>query len=91
VAGHIPGARNRPGSDNFADGKFKPSATLRAEFDAVLAGRAPSAMAHSCGSGITACLQILAMEVAGLPGSQLFAPSWSGWICDASRPVATGS
>ncbi len=90
VAGHIPGAENRPVSLNFADGLFKPSMQLREEFSTWLAGRAPQDVAHSCGSGITACLQMLAMEHAGLSGSKLFAPSWSGWICDRTRPVAVG-
>jgi thiosulfate/3-mercaptopyruvate sulfurtransferase len=90
IAGHIPGAENRPVTQNFADGLFKSPEQLRTEFSSWLAGRAPSDVAHTCGSGITACLQMLAMEHAGLSGSKLFAPSWSGWICDSARPVAVG-
>lgn len=92
VGGHIPGAHNRPFAENLdAQGRFKPAAELRAEFTALLAGRAPGDVVHSCGSGVTACHNLLAMEAAGLAGSRLFAPSWSGWIADPARPVATGA
>jgi thiosulfate/3-mercaptopyruvate sulfurtransferase len=64
---------------------------LRREFDALLGGRAPSEVAQMCGSGVTACHNLLAMEHAGLTGSRVFAPSWSGWISDPARPVATGA
>jgi thiosulfate/3-mercaptopyruvate sulfurtransferase len=91
VAGHVPGARNRPFADNLAaDGRFKPAATLREEFDAVLAGRAADAAVLMCGSGVTACHNLLAMAHAGLPGARIYAGSWSGWIGDPGRPVARG-
>ena len=91
VAGHVPGTHHRPFSQNLsADGRFKPAATLRAEFDTALAGRAPSKVVHMCGSGVYACHNLLAMEIAGLDGSRAFVPSWSGWSSDPSRPVATG-
>lgn len=91
VAGHVPGALNRPYSDNLdATGRFKPAAELRREFERLLGRRDARVVAHSCGSGVTACHNLLAMEHAGLHGSRVFAPSWSGWISDPSRPVATG-
>jgi thiosulfate/3-mercaptopyruvate sulfurtransferase len=91
VAGHIPGALNRPFAQNVgADGTFKPAATLRAEFDALLAGRSADTVVHQCGSGVTACHNLLAMQVAGLPGSHLYPGSWSEWCADPSRPVARG-
>lgn len=91
-AGHVPGAINRPFSDNLDDhGRFKPADTLRSEFDRVLAGRDPSEVVHMCGSGVTALHNLLAMEHAGLPGSRLYAPSWSGWISDPKRMVAAGN
>ena len=91
AAGHVPGARNRPYSDNLlADGHFKSSAQLREEFAAVLGDVTPDQVVHMCGSGVTACYNLLAMEYAGLHGSRLYAPSWSGWISDPSRPVAKG-
>lgn len=92
VAGHIPGARNRPFSDNIAaGGLFKHADDLREEFEAVIDGYAAEAVVHSCGSGVTACHNLLAMEHAGLTGSRIFAPSWSGWIADPTRPVARGA
>jgi thiosulfate/3-mercaptopyruvate sulfurtransferase len=92
VAGHIPGARNRPYTENLAaQGTFKPAELLRSEFEAVLGDRSPSAMVHQCGSGVTACHSALAMAVAGLPGSRLYPGSWSEWIADPARPVAAGS
>ena len=91
VAGHIPGALNRPFSDNIAlDGRFKPAALLRAEFDALLAGRDAAGVVHQCGSGVTALPNLLAMEIAGYAPSTLFAGSWSEWCADAGRPVARG-
>jgi thiosulfate/3-mercaptopyruvate sulfurtransferase len=90
VAGHIPGARNRPFQANLADGRFRPAAELRAGFEALLAGRAPGEVVLSCGSGVTACHNLLAMEHAGLSGARVYAPSWSGWVSDRNRPVATG-
>lgn len=91
VAGHIPGALNRPNSLNLqADGRFKTPTQLRAEFDALLDGRDPAAIVHQCGSGITACHNLLSMEIAGLVGSRLYPGSWSEWCSDPSRPVAKG-
>ena len=89
VAGHIPGAVNRFFGDNLrADGRFKPAAQLRAEWLAVLAGSPPEQVVHMCGSGVSACLGMLAMEIAGLPGSRLYAGSWSEWCADPQRPMA---
>jgi thiosulfate/3-mercaptopyruvate sulfurtransferase len=90
VAGHVPGALNRPFSDNLADGRFKPPARLRAEFETLLGGRDPRAVRHMCGSGVTACHNLVAMEHAGLTGSRVYAGSWSEWISDPARPVAKG-
>ncbi len=91
VGGHVPGALNRPFADNLDnDGRFKPAELLRDEFAAVLGSTMPSQVVHMCGSGVTACHNLLAMEHAGLHGSRLYAPSWSGWISDPSRPVAKG-
>ncbi len=90
VAGHVPGARNRPYPSNLRDGRFKPAAELAAEFDALLDGRAPSASIAMCGSGVTACHHLLAMAHAGRDGAALFTGSWSGWIEDPDRPIATG-
>jgi len=90
VAGHVPGAVNRPFQQNLdGNGGFKSAAALNHEFSTLLAGRDPERVIHMCGSGVTACHNLLAMERAGLTGSRLFAPSWSGWICDPRRPVAT--
>ena len=91
VAGHIPGALNRPFGNNLgANGHFKPAATLRAEFDALLGARPATDVVHHCGSGVSAVPNILAMEIAGLGGSALFAGSWSEWCSDPARPVAQG-
>lgn len=91
VAGHIPGARNRFFQLNLgADGRFRPAAELRDAFELLLGGRAPAEVVHQCGSGVTACHNLLAMEVAGLPGSALYPGSWSEWCADPSRPVASG-
>ena len=90
-AGHIPGALNRFFKDNLgADGRFKPIAQLRAEFDALLGPPGAADTVHQCGSGVTACHNLLAMAHAGLPGSLLYAGSWSEWSADAARPVAKG-
>lgn len=89
VGGHIPGAVNRFFKDNLLpDGRFKPAAQLRAEWLAVLAGSPPDLVIHQCGSGVSACLNMVAMEIAGLPGSRLYAGSWSEWCADPGRPVA---
>ena len=91
IGGHIPGALNRFYQANLdAGGTFKPAATLREEFAAALGGRAPSEVIHSCGSGVTACHNLLAMEHAGLAGSLLYPGSWSEWSSDPARPVARG-
>jgi thiosulfate/3-mercaptopyruvate sulfurtransferase len=91
VAGHIPGALNRFWGLNLApDGKFKAGATLAAEFKSLLGNRAASAIVNSCGSGVSACHNLLAMEIAGLSGARLYPGSWSEWIADESRPIATG-
>lgn len=89
-AGHIPGALNRPFAANLDHGRFKPADVLRSEFDALLQQRPPAAVIASCGSGVTACHHLLAMEHAGLAGARLYVGSWSGWIEDDARPIATG-
>ena len=91
VAGHIPGASNRFFKDNLdADGRFKSAAALRTAFTALLGAVASAATVHHCGSGVTACHNLLAMEHAGLAGSLLYPGSWSEWSADPARPVATG-
>lgn len=90
VAGHVPGARSRPYAENLVDGRFKPPAQLADEFRAVLDGMPAERMIAMCGSGVTACHHLLSMERAGLRGAKLFTGSWSGWIADPARPVATG-
>ena len=91
MAGHVPGARNRPFSANVTPtGRFRPPAELRAELTELLGGRAPERLIAMCGSGVTACHLLLAMEVAGLPGGRLYEGSWSEWIRDPSRPIRTG-
>ncbi|MCB0058633.1 MAG: sulfurtransferase, partial [Caldilineaceae bacterium] len=90
VGGHIPGARNRFFRDNLdSDGCFRPAAELRREFLALLAGIEPQKAVMSCGSGVTACHNLLAMEIAGLSGARLYAGSWSEWCSDPSRPVVS--
>ncbi|GEQ76763.1 sulfurtransferase [Comamonas testosteroni] len=91
VAGHIPGALNRPFSSNIAaDGRFKPAALLKAEFDELLAGRDPSSVVHQCGSGVSATPNVLAMRIAGFAPTALFAGSWSEWCSQPSRPAERG-
>ena len=94
IAGHIPGALNRPFTQNFgADGKFKPAVELKTEFEALLAGRDPATVVLHCGSGVSAVPNIIAMQIAGLGDSStlgLYAGSWSDWCSDASRPMAQG-
>jgi thiosulfate/3-mercaptopyruvate sulfurtransferase len=91
VAGHVPGALNRFFKLNLgADGRFKPTASLREEFAALLAGRAAHEVVQQCGSGVTACHNLLAMEHAGLGTSALYPASWSGWVADPAHPVARG-
>ena len=91
VAGHIPGALNRAFTQNLsADGKFKPADVLKSEFETLLAGRDPATVVHHCGSGVSAVPNILAMEIAGLGRTALYAGSWSEWCSDAERPFAQG-
>ena len=88
VGGHIPGARNRFFRDNLdASGAFRPAAELRQQFLGILAGAEPEQVVMYCGSGVTACHNLLAMELAGLPGARLYAGSWSEWCADPGRPV----
>ncbi|ANQ85917.1 sulfurtransferase [Azoarcus olearius] len=92
VGGHIPGASNRFFRDNLApDGCFKQASLLREEYGTLLKGRDPHRVVMQCGSAVTACHNLLAMETAGLPGAQLYAGSWSEWCSDPARPVATGA
>ena len=89
VAGHIPGAMNRFFRGNLDDaGRFKPADALRREFEALIGGRETAGVVHQCGSGVTACHNLLAMEHAGLSGSRLYPGSWSEWVSDRSRPIA---
>jgi thiosulfate/3-mercaptopyruvate sulfurtransferase len=91
VAGHIPGAKNRSSADNVSpQGIFKNAAELKKELHAVLGDRAPGDTVHYCGSGVSACHNLLAMEIAGLPGGKLYAGSWSEWSADPSRPQERG-
>ncbi|MGB5670638.1 MAG: rhodanese-like domain-containing protein, partial [Sedimenticolaceae bacterium] len=91
VAGHIPGAINLPLQQNLnSDGSFKSAAQLRKIYTGALGKRAPVEVAAMCGSGVTACHNLLAMELAGLRGGRLYAGSWSEWIRAPGRPVATG-
>lgn len=91
VAGHVPGAVNRPFTDNLrADGRLHTPEQLRGAFRGIIGGREPAQVAVMCGSGVTACHHLLAMAHAGLPGARLFTGSWSGWIEDPARPVRTG-
>jgi thiosulfate/3-mercaptopyruvate sulfurtransferase len=91
VAGHIPGALNRPFTQNMGeDGRFKTPAQLRAEFDTLLAGRDPASVVLHCGSGVSAVPNVLAMELAGLGRPALYAGSWSEWCSDPARPVEMG-
>ena len=91
-AGHVPGALNRPFSANVTSGgRFRPPAELRPELEALFRGRPASRLIAMCGSGVTACHLLLALEVAGLPGARLYAGSWSEWIRDPSRPIKTGA
>jgi thiosulfate/3-mercaptopyruvate sulfurtransferase len=91
VAGHIPGALNRPFGQNLGpDGRFKTAQQLRAEFEQLLAGRDAKSVVHHCGSGVSAVPNVIAMEVAGLGETALYAGSWSEWCSDRSRPVEKG-
>ena len=92
VGGHIPGAVNRFYFDNLDDLGlgFKPAAELRREWLELLAGTDPAKVVHQCGSGVTACHNYLAMEIAGLSGCRIYPGSWSEWCSDSSRPVVAG-
>jgi thiosulfate/3-mercaptopyruvate sulfurtransferase len=91
VAGHIPGARNHYYMSNTADdGTFLPAADLRAKFDAVMGDHQPADVVTYCGSGVSACHNLLAMELAGISGPQLYPGSWSEWSADPNRPIETG-
>lgn len=91
VAGHIPGSHFCTFEDALAfDGRLLPAAEQNERFCKILAGVPPTQVIHTCGSGVTACLNVLAMEHAGLPGSKLYAGSWSDWISQPSRPIETG-
>jgi thiosulfate/3-mercaptopyruvate sulfurtransferase len=88
IAGHIPGAKNRFCNENLTpQGTFKPADALREEFDALLGPRGPGQVINYCGSGVAACHNLLAMEIAGLPGARLYTGSWSDWISDPARPI----
>jgi len=89
-AGHIPGAVNAPFSGNLKDGRFRPPEELRALYDRLGAGRASQVVA-SCGSGVTACHTLLALELAGLRGGKLYVGSWSDWSSQPGAPVAMGA
>jgi thiosulfate/3-mercaptopyruvate sulfurtransferase len=91
VAGHVPGALNHPFAENLDEnGHFRSAQELRKRWERTLAGRGPEETITMCGSGVTACHNLLALEIAGLPGARLYAGSWSEWIRDPSRPVDRG-
>ncbi len=91
VAGHVPGALNRPFGENLqADGRFKPAAQLRAEFERLLGGRDPAGVVHQCGSGVSAVPNLLAMQIAGLGTTALYPGSWSAWCNTKGTPRARG-
>jgi thiosulfate/3-mercaptopyruvate sulfurtransferase len=91
IAGHVPGAVNQPFTANLVAGRFADPAALRERWQQVLGPRAPQQLISMCGSGITACHNLLALELAGLGGGQLYPGSWSHWIRDPARPVASGA
>lgn len=92
IAGHIPGALNRPFAENLGpDGKFKPAAQLRAEFETLLEGRDPATVVHQCGSGVSAVPNLLAMRIAGLGTAALYAGSWSEWSNTPGLPTRQGA
>ncbi len=91
IAGHIPGALNRPFSMNMTpDGFFKSAVVLRQEFENLLAGRDPRTVVHHCGSGVSAIPNLVAMQIAGLGPGALFAGSWSEWCSNPERPIEKG-
>lgn len=92
IGGHIPGASNRFFKDNLGpDGRFKPAEQLKAEFDAITRGRPANELVNQCGSGATACHNLLAMEIAGLKGAALYPGSWSEYSARPGAKIATGS
>ena len=92
IAGHIPGALNRPFAENLGpDGRFKPAAQLRTEFESLLAGRDPATVVHQCGSGVSAVPNLLAMQIAGLGATALYAGSWSEWSNTPGLPTRQGA
>ena len=92
AAGHIPGALNRVFAANLdGQGKFRPAEELAQQFNSLLGDVPAQDVVHSCGSGVTACHNLLAMEVAGLGGSRVYTGSWSEWIRDPARPTSRGS
>ena len=91
VPGHIPGSVNRPYTENvLPDGTFKKPDALRADFAAVIGTTLPAAIVNTCGSGVSACHNLLAMELAGITGTKLYPGSWSEWSADPARPIARG-
>ena len=91
VAGHVPQAKNLPFDDNLSmAGTLMTAEELRELYGNLLDGKPPQQVIHMCGSGVTACHNILAMEIAGLTGSKLYAGSWSEWVADPAHPVAKG-
>lgn len=90
VAGHVPGAVNRPFALNVHEGRLRPAEDLRAALQPLIGTHAPDEVVLMCGSGVTACHLLLAMDAAGLEGARIYADSWSGWVSAPSRPVATG-
>ncbi len=91
VAGHISGARNKPTSSNLdASGRFLLPGELRNRFEDLIGGRSADEVVHYCGSGVTACHNLVAMELAGIPGAKLYPGSWSEWCADNTRPTETG-
>jgi len=91
VAGHVPGSVHRFWQRNLGpDGRFKSPAALREEWLAFLGGASVEQSVHMCGSGVTACHNLFALELAGLGEGRLYPGSWSEWCSDPSRPVATG-
>jgi thiosulfate/3-mercaptopyruvate sulfurtransferase len=92
VAGHVPGALNAPFAANLnAEGRFLPAALLARRWQALLGARPASELVSMCGSGVTACHNLLALEIAGLSGARLYPGSWSEWIRDPARPIARGA
>jgi thiosulfate/3-mercaptopyruvate sulfurtransferase len=91
IGGHVPGAVNRPYADNLVNGRMRSPVELAAEFRALLGETPADKVIVMCGSGVTACHHLLAMERSGITGAKLFTGSWSGWISDPARPVATGT